>query len=304
MEQQYLDALKFVLEHGTTKTDRTGVGTISVFGMQQRYDLSKGFPAITTKKLAWKAVVSELLWFIEGSGDENRLREILHGSKNSEKGTIWTANATAPYWKPNAKFEGDLGRVYGVQWRHWRKLVEHSEKTFTDEYGNTFRRANSIQVKEVDQLTQLIDGIKKDPHGRRHILSAWNPGELDAMALPPCHCFAQFYVADGLLSCQMYQRSCDMFLGVPFNIASYSLLTALIAQVCGLGVGDFVHVLGDAHIYLNHVEQVKEQLSREPLPAPQLHLNAVVTDITKFTMSDIELIGYESHPPIKAEMAV
>lgn len=304
MEQQYLDALKYVLENGTTKTDRTGTGTISVFGMQQRYDLSKGFPAITTKKLAWKSVVSELLWFIEGSGDEKRLREILHGSAASSKTTIWTANATAPYWKDKAKFDGDLGRVYGVQWRHWRKLIERGAGTFKDDFGNIFKRTGTVQVKEVDQLAQLINGIKQDPNGRRHILSAWNPGELEAMALPPCHCFAQFYVADGKLSCQMYQRSCDMFLGVPFNIASYSLLTHLIAQVCNLEVGEFVHVLGDAHIYLNHVEQVKEQLSREPLPVPQLRLNTDITDINKFTMADIELVGYTSHSAIKADMAV
>ncbi len=304
MEQQYLDALKYVLENGTTKTDRTGTCTISVFGMQQRYDLSKGFPAITTKKLAWKSVVSELLWFIEGSGDEKRLREILHGSAASSKTTIWTANATAPYWKPKAKFDGDLGRVYGVQWRHWRKLIERGVGTFKDDFGNIFKRTGTVQVKEVDQLAQLINGIKQDPHGRRHILSAWNPGELEAMALPPCHCFAQFYVADGKLSCQMYQRSCDMFLGVPFNIASYSLLTHLIAQVCNLEVGEFVHVLGDAHIYLNHVEQVKEQLSREPLLVPQLRLNTDISDINKFTMADIELVGYTSHSAIKADMAV
>ena len=274
----YLNALKFVLDHGTVRKDRTGTGTIGVFGMQQRYDLGQGFPAVTTKKLAFNACLSELLWFIEGSGDENRLREILHGSRNSEKSTIWTANATATYWTPKAKFAGDLGRVYGVQWR---------------DFGG------------VDQLLQLVEGIKQDPYGRRHILTAWNPGELDQMALPPCHCFAQFYVsADNKLSCQMYQRSCDMFLGVPFNIASYSLLTHMVAQVCGLGIGEFVHVLGDAHIYLNHVDQVKEQLSREPLPAPQLWINSEVTDILKFTMEDFRLDGYQSHATIKAPMAV
>ena len=202
----YLDSLKYVLDNGQVRDDRTGTGTIGVFGMQQRYDLSKGFPAVTTKRLAFKACLSELLWFIEGSGDERRLREILHGSRDSEKTTIWTANAEADYWKPKAKFEGDLGRVYGVQWR---------------DFGG------------VDQLTSLIEGIRKDPYGRRHILTAWNPAELDQMALPPCHCFAQFYVANGKLSCQMYQRSCDMFLGVPFNIASYSLLTHMIAQEIG-----------------------------------------------------------------------
>ena len=310
MEQQYLDAMKQVLDKGTITEDRTGVGTISYFGMQQRYNLSQGFPAVTTKKLAWRSVVSELLWFIEGSGDEKRLREILYGSTESSKTTIWTANATAPYWKPKSKFEGDLGRVYGVQWRHWRTPVEHKQETFKDEFGSTYHREGYVHFKETDQLKNLINGLTQDPHGRRHILSAWNPGELEAMALPPCHCFAQFYVQKGSggqrnkLSCQMYQRSCDMFLGVPFNIASYSLLTHLIAQVCDLDVGEFVHVLGDAHIYLNHIEQVKEQLSREPLPAPQLLLNPEIKDITKFTMNDIVLNNYQSHATIKADMAV
>ena len=273
----YLDALHHVLNHGTVREDRTGVGTIGVFGMQQRYDLSKGFPAVTTKKLAFKACLGELLWFIEGSSDERRLAEITHGTREGVV-TIWTPNALAPYWKPKAKFEGDLGRVYGVQWR---------------DFGG------------VDQLLGLIDGIRNDPFGRRHILTAWNPGQLDQMALPPCHCFAQFYVsADGKLSCQMYQRSCDMFLGVPFNIASYSLLTHMISQVCGLEAGEFVHVLGDAHIYLNHVEQVKEQLGREPLPLPTLWINPAVKDITKFTMEDFRLDGYNSYEAIKAPMAV
>jgi thymidylate synthase len=305
MEQQYLDALRDVLENGTRRDDRTGVGTISKFGMQQRYDLSKGFPAVTTKKLAWKACVGELLWFIEGSGDERRLAELTHGTREGVV-TIWTPNAQAPYWKPKAKFNGDLGRVYGVQWRHWRTIKpREANAIFKDDFGVTYRRAGSdVEVREVDQLLSLINGIKADPHGRRHILTAWNPGELDSMALPPCHCFAQFYVADGRLSCQMYQRSCDMFLGVPFNIASYSLLTAMIAQVCNLQVGEFVHVLGDAHIYLDHVEQVKEQLTREPLPLPQLWLNTEITDITKFTMADIRLENYQSHDAIRAKMAV
>ena len=301
----YLDALRDVLENGSERTDRTGVGTISRFGMQQRYDLSQGFPAVTTKKLAWKSVVGELLWFIEGSGDERRLAEITHGTRDGVV-TIWTPNALAPYWKPKAKYDGDLGRVYGVQWRHWRTIKpREANATFKDSFGSTYRRVgNDVEVREVDQLLSLINGIKADPHGRRHILTAWNPGELDSMALPPCHCFAQFYVADGRLSCQMYQRSCDMFLGVPFNIASYSLLTAMIAQVCNLQVGEFVHVLGDAHIYLDHVEQVKEQLRREPLPMPQLYLNPEITDITKFTMNDIRLENYQSHEAIKAKMAV
>ena len=283
MEEQYLNALKFVLEKGTIKTDRTGVGTISYFGMQQRYDLSKGFPAVTTKKLAWRSVVSELLWFIEGSRDERRLREILYGDRNTDKTTIWSANADADYWKPKAKFPGDLGRVYGVQWRNWEPPRWEGK---------------------VDQLLLLIEGIKRDPYGRRHILNAWNPGELKDMALPPCHVMSQFNVTDGRLSCQMYQRSCDMFLGVPFNIASYSLLTHMVAQVCDLEVGEFVHVLGDAHIYLNHVDQVKEQLTRTPLHPPKLQLNSAVKDITQFKMQDIELVGYQSHSAIKADMAV
>ena len=296
----YLDALNQVLVNGQTKDDRTGVGTISYFGMQQRYDLSKSFPAVTTKKLAWKACVGELLWMIEGSGDERRLAEITHGSAEG-KATIWTPNALAPYWKPKAKFEGDLGRVYGVQWRHWNRYVEQKDMGPAHLGGTRV----ACDKHEVDQLLDLINGIKQDPHGRRHILSAWNVSDLDQMALPPCHVLAQFYVSkDGKLSCQLYQRSCDMFLGVPFNIASYSLLTAMIAQVCGLQVGEFVHVLGDAHIYLNHVEQVKEQLTREPLPAPTLWLNPDIKDITKFTMDDIMLVGYTSHQSIKAEMAV
>ena len=303
--KQYLDLLKDVLETGTTKQDRTGVGTISKFGLQVRYDLSQSFPAITTKKLAWKAVVSELLWLLEGSGDEKRLREILYGSTESSKTTIWTANATAPYWRPKARFEGDLGRVYGVQWRHWRTPVEHKAETFRDDFGSTYHREGYLHFKETDQLLNLIEGIKQDPNGRRHILSAWNPGELEAMALPPCHVMAQFYVSkDNRLSCQMYQRSMDTYLGGPFNIASYSLLTHMIAQVCGLGVGEFIHVIGDAHIYLNHIEQVKEQLSREPFPAPQLWLNPDITDITKFTMADIKLLNYQSHPSLPAPMAV
>lgn len=299
----YLNALQEVLDKGTQKRDRTGTGTISLFGMQQRYNLQEGFPAVTTKKLAWKACVGELLWFIEGSGNERRLAELTHGTAEG-KVTIWTPNALAPYWKPKAQYEGDLGRVYGVQWRHWRTPVEHKRETFKDEFGNFYNRGGSLHIKETDQLLNLIEGIKQDPHGRRHILSAWNPGELELMALPPCHTFAQFYVADGKLSCQMYQRSCDMFLGVPFNIASYSLLTHMIAQVCELDVGEFVHVLGDAHIYNNHVEQVKEQLQRDPYPSPTLWLNPDIKDITKFTMNDIQLRHYMSHSPIKADMAV
>ena len=300
----YLDALQQVLEHGEVRDDRTGVGTISLFGMQQRYDLSKSFPAVTTKKLAWRACVGELLWMIEGSGDERRLAEITHGTRDGVV-TIWTPNAQAPYWKSRAKYEGDLGRVYGVQWRHWRTHQHRAAGSYVNDFGHSYSIPAGVTEREVDQLQDLIAGIKQDPYGRRHVLTAWNPGELDQMALPPCHMFAQFYVSkDGRLSCQMYQRSCDMFLGVPFNIASYSLLTHLIAQVCDLDVGELVHVLGDAHIYLNHVEQVKEQLDREPFPAPQLVLNKAIRDITQFTMADIQLEGYQSHNSIKAEMAV
>jgi thymidylate synthase len=289
-EQVYLKALKDILETGEQRPDRTGVGTVSKFGLQMRFDLTTGFPAVTTKKLAWKSVVSELLWFIMGSGDERKLKEILYEDSKSDKKTIWSENATAEYWKPKAKFVGDLGRVYGVQWRTWRAPV----------FG-----ANKMGLKHIDQLQELINSIKNDPYSRRHIISSWNPGELDIMALPPCHMMAQFYVSkDKKLSCQMYQRSADMFLGVPFNIASYALFTHMIAKVCGLKVGELVIVLGDAHIYENHIEQVKEQLARKPLPLPTLFLTDSVTDITKFTMEDIELEDYQSHEAIKAPMAV
>jgi len=290
-EQEYLNALKTILETGEERPDRTGVGTLSVFGLQMRFDLTKGFPAITTKKLAWKACVSELLWFIEGSGDENRLKEILHGDRYSTKKTIWSDNATADYWvkKRLQRHPGDLGRVYGVQWRKWRKPLV---------------RINKVVLQNHDQLLELIAGIKEDPYSRRHIISAWNPGELDMMALPPCHMMAQFYVNNGKLSCQMYQRSADMFLGVPFNIASYALFTHMIAQVCNLEVGELIIVLGDAHIYKNHIEQVKEQLSRKPFDLPTIKLNPEITSITEFEMEDVELVDYQSHEAIRAEMAV
>jgi len=293
--REYHDSLREVLDRGSDRTDRTGVGTRSLFGLQTRYNIRGHFPAVTTKRLAWKAVVSELLWFIEGSGDERRLAEILHGTRDPEKKTIWTANAQADYWAPKAQYEGDLGRVYGVQWRTWRKF-------------NNMSWEDDLQVghyETVDQLQNLIDGIKRDPFGRRHILTAWNPGELDQMALPPCHVLSQFYVSDdGELSCQLYQRSADMFLGVPFNIASYSLLTYMIAQVCDLTPGTFVHTIGDAHIYLNHLDAVREQLGRAPLTPPVLHLDPTIGEIDKFTMDDIFLENYESYPPIKAPMAV
>lgn len=290
-EQEYLNALKNILENGDERPDRTGVGTKSIFGLQMRFDLTEGFPAVTTKKLAWKAVVSELLWFIEGSGDERRLAEILHGTRDTSKRTIWTDNVTAEYWinRRHQRNAADLGRVYGVQWRRWRKPLI---------------RVNKVVLQNHDQLLELIAGLKEDPYSRRHIITAWNPGEIDLMALPPCHMMAQFYVNNGKLSCQMYQRSADMFLGVPFNIASYALFTHMLAQVCNLEVGDLIITIGDAHIYNNHVEQVKEQLKRKPLPLPTLQLNPDVGVITNFEMSDIELVGYESHDAIKAPMAV
>jgi thymidylate synthase len=275
--KQYHDLLEDILNNGERKDDRTGVGTISVFGRQLRFNLAEGFPAITTKKLAWKSVVSELLWFIEGTGDERRLAEILYGSRDSERSTIWTGNAQAAYWTPKAKYDGDLGRVYGVQWRDWRG---------------------------VDQLSKLIEGIKSDPNGRRHIITAWNVDELDQMALPPCHVLAQFYASNGKLSCHMYQRSVDVFLGLPFNIASYALLTHMIAQVCDLRAGELIISTGDTHIYSNHVEQVKEQLTREEYPLPMLLLRSEIKDIDKFLMDDIILDDYQSHGTIKAEMAV
>lgn len=281
----YLNALKEILDNGEDRPDRTGIGTRGIFGMQMRFNLQQGFPALTTKKLAWRAVVSELLWFIEGSGDERRLAEILHGDRNTSKSTIWTANASADYWtnKRLRRHPGDLGRVYGVQWRRWRKPLI---------------RINKVVLQNLDQLADLITGIKEDPYSRRHILTAWNPGELELMALPPCHMMAQFYVNNGRLSCQMYQRSADFPLGVPFNIASYALFTHMIAQVCNLDVGEFIHTIGDAHIYLNQIDGVREQLSREPLPLPTLHLNPEIKDITQFTMDDIQLINYQSHPTI------
>lgn len=302
--KQYIALLHDILETGERRDDRTGVGTIGVFGRSIRFDLRRNFPAVTTKKLAWKACVGELLWFIEGSSDERKLAEITHGTSDGTV-TIWTPNAQASYWKPKAKFEGDLGRVYGVQWRHWRSIKERGLGTFKDEFGSTYKRTGDIQINEVDQLKNLIKGLKEDPYSRRHILSAWNVGDMDQMALPPCHVMSQFYVnKDNELSCHMYQRSVDVFLGLPFNIASYALLTHMLAQVCNLKVGELIISTGDTHIYTNHVEQVKEQMTRQPFPLPTLKLNSNVTEIDKFTMSDIELVGYQSHGPIKAEMAV
>ena len=298
--KQYLDLLQDILDNGEVKDDRTGVGTYSVFGRHIRFDLRRGFPAVTTKKLAWKACVGELLWFIEGSSDERRLAELTHGTSEG-KVTIWTPNAEAPYWKPKAKFEGDLGRVYGVQWRHWNKY--RTEKDMGAAHKGGTRLA--VDKIEVDQLANLIKGLTEDPNGRRHILSAWNVSELDEMALPPCHVMSQFYVNKNKeLSCHMYQRSVDVFLGLPFNIASYALLTHLLAHHCGLKVGELVISTGDTHIYKDHIEQVKEQLTREPYPLPTLMLNAEKNNIFEMTKADIHLENYQSHGPIKATMAV
>ena len=261
----YLDLLSNVLQHGTEKSDRTGTGTISVFGYQMRFDLSKGFPLLTTKKLHMRSIIHELLWFLQGSTNIGYLR--------NNKVTIWDE------W---ADEHGELGPVYGYQWRSWPVA----------------------DGRHVDQITQVADSIKNNPDSRRHIVCAWNVGDIDKMALPPCHVLFQFYVAGGRLSCQLYQRSCDIFLGVPFNIASYALLTAMMAQATDLQPGEFVHTLGDAHIYLNHLEQVKLQLSREPRPLPSLILNPDVKSIFDFRYEDISIEGYEPHPHIKGEIAV
>jgi len=298
--KQYLDLLQDILDNGETKDDRTGTGTISVFGRSLRFDLRKGFPAVTTKKLAWKACSGELLWFIEGSSDERRLAEITHGTREGVV-TIWTPNAQAPYWKPRAEFEGDLGRVYGVQWRKWNK--DRVEKDMGPAHKGGTRLA--VDRTEVDQLANLIEGLKTDPNGRRHILSAWNVSELDQMALPPCHVMSQFYVNKNReLSCHMYQRSVDVFLGLPFNIASYALLTHLIAQVCDLKVGELIISTGDTHIYQDHVEQVREQLTRTPHELPTLWLDANIHNIDEFTMDSMRLENYAPMDSIKAKMAV
>jgi len=300
--KQYHDLLTDILQNGEVRDDRTGVGTISLFAKQLRFNLRESFPAITTKKLAWKSCVGELLWFLEGSSDERRLAEITYGYRDTSKVTIWTPNSMAGYWKPKAKFEGDLGRVYGVQWRSWNK---HNLKC---DFGKTwepgYNRA-ATDWKQIDQIKDLIEGLKTNPNGRRHIISAWNVGELDEMALPPCHVMSQFYVSKNKeLSCHMYQRSVDVFLGLPFNIASYALLTHMIAQVCGLSVGELIISTGDTHIYSDHIEQVNEQLRREAYAQPTLWLNPEIKDIDKFTMDDIKLNNYKSHDSIKANMAV
>jgi thymidylate synthase len=263
--KQYLDLLDHVVRHGIQKEDRTGTGTISVFGYQMRFNLEEGFPLLTTKKLHVKSIIHELLWFITGDTNLKYL--------NDNGVRIWNE------W---ADKEGNLGPIYGYQWRSWP----------------------AADGRKIDQLSEVVSNIKKSPYSRRHIVSSWNVGELEKMALPPCHVMFQFYVAGGKLSCQLYQRSCDIFIGVPFNIASYALLTMMVAQVTGLNPGDFVHTLGDAHIYLNHIGQVKLQLTREPFPLPKMKINPEVDDILKFRFGDFELSDYMAHPHIKGEISV
>ena len=275
--KQYLDALRYCYENGVDVESRAGK-VRKCFGYQMNYDLSLGFPAITTKKLAWKSVVSELLWFIEGSDDERRLAEILYEDdrKNIEnKKTIWTQNAESDYWKSKSKFKGDVGKIYGVQWRN-----------FNGE----------------DQFKNLIHSLKKDPNGRRHIISSWNPPEIKNMSLPACHAFSQFFISNNKLSCQLYQRSCDMFLGVPFNIASYSLLTHILARECNLEVGRFIHSLGDYHIYSEHFDQVEIQLSRKPKSLSKLEFTT--KDIFQYKVNDFSLLNYDHYPKIEAKMNV
>ena len=275
--KQYLEALNFCYENGTEVESRAGK-VKKCFGYQMQFDLLDGFPAVTTKKLAWKSVVSELLWFIEGSDDERRLAEILFQDKRENlknKKTIWTQNAKADYWRSKSKFEGDVGKIYGVQWRN-----------FNGE----------------DQLLNLINSLKNDPDSRRHIISSWNPPELTNMSLPPCHTFSQFFVSNNKLSCQLYQRSCDMFLGVPFNIASYSLFTHMLAKECNFEVGNFIHTLGDFHIYEEHYDQVKTQLKRKPKKLSQLQFEP--KNFFEYKVDDFILVDYEYHPKLEAVMNV
>jgi len=263
--KQYLDLLNHVINNGVEKSDRTGTGTISVFGHQSRYDLSEGFPVLTTKKLHLKSIIHELLWFLTGDTNVRYLQE--NGVR---------------IWNEWADENGELGPVYGYQWRSWP----------------------TPDGRHIDQITQVVNSLRNNPDSRRHMVSAWNVGQIDQMKLPPCHILVQFYVANGKLSCQLYQRSADIFLGVPFNIASYALLTMMMAQVCDLQPGDFIHTLGDAHIYLNHMDQVKLQLTRESFPLPQMKINPEVKSIFDFKFEDFELTGYQSHPHIAGKVAV
>jgi thymidylate synthase len=309
MEQAYLSLLQEVLENGEERMDRTGVGTKSVFGRQIRCNLRNSFPLITTKKVPFKAVLGEVLWFVEGSGDERRLAEITFGTRDHAQKTIWSPNAeytTGSKFVP--KFPGDLGRVYGVQWRHWK---HHAVRSFSEalehpEGGTSFYGA-SVLEQEVDQLKSIVNKLRTNPADRRMILTAFNPGEMDDMALPPCHMFAQFHTSEKKkeLDCLMYIRSNDLFLGLPFNIASYALLTEMLAKVTGYVPGDLIITIGDAHIYMNHIDQVKEQLSRKPFTPPQLGISKRLDlkEIDDFKMDDFMLLGYKSHESIKAKMA-
>jgi len=302
-ENEYLKLCANIATIGEERQDRTGVGVYSLFGEKLEMDLRDGFPAMTTKKLAWKALVSELLWFLEGTGDERRLCEILHGTRDASKKTIWTDNANASYWKSKAQYDGDLGRVYGVQWRNWR-TVEPTN------YVGPELDYPKFSVGRYDQLRELVQGIKTDPTGRRHIITAWNPGELNQQALPPCHMMAQFYVAQRTneLSCQMYQRSVDVCLGLPFNIASYALFTHLMAAECGLNVGKLHMVFGDTHIYKNHIDGVKQQLERAPHVVPSLKMNLPeqwsILNPEQLSIDMFSLENYRSYDAIKLKMAV
>ncbi len=312
-ETQYLKLVRDVLDNGMDRPDRTGVGTRGVFGRQVRYDLREGFPLLTTKKMEIKSVLSELLWFLEGSADERRLAEIRFGKSRDDlatKKTIWTENRDAPYWKDRATYEGDLGRIYGTNWRAWRSQHPYGSPEQLDHYldlGMTFVPTGyqqGVALRETDQIAELITGLKTNPFGRRHILNAWNAGEIDQAALPPCHVLCQFHIEEDRLSCLLYQRSADVALGVPYNIASYALLTHMLAQVCGYRVGEFVHTMGDCHIYHNHIDGVTEQLSRTPKATPNLYIDPTIKEIDGFSMDDFEIMGYESHPAIKLPMAV
>lgn len=285
VDQTYFDLINDVLTNGVEKTDRTGTGTISVFGRQARYDLSLGFPILTSKRVHWKSVVGELLWFLQGNTNIKWLKE----------------NGIS-IWDEWADKDGNLGPVYGKQWRSWTNLVTDLSPDLHMKDGIGF--IPTYKNKSIDQIKEVIQQIKTNPDSRRLIVSAWNVGDIPKMALAPCHTMFQFYVVNGKLSCQLYQRSCDSFLGMPFNIASYALLTHMIAQVCDLQVGDFVHTFGDLHIYLNHREQLKEQLSRTPYPMPKLVLNPEVKDIDSFIFEDIKLENYQHHPAIKGKVAI
>lgn len=305
-EKQYLNLLNNIYVNGEDRADRTGTGTRALFGQRLDINLKDGFPAMTSKKLAWKAVVSELLWFLEGSSNERRLAEILHGTNDREKKTIWTDNAQADYWKPKARFDGDCGRIYGKQWRSWNSYkVTSSGDTVDHSDGSTTHFHSKVTVTSIDQIAQAIDKIKNNPTDRRIIVNAYNVGELDQMALPACHSFFIFNVSNKReLSCMLTQRSADFGLGVPMNIASYALLTHLIAHVTNCTVDRLVMDFGSAHIYKDHFEAVEEQLGRGIFPCPKLVLNPEVKNIDDFSMSDISLDEYQSHPTIKMKMSV